>query len=162
MSICQNHQHCIDDAMTSAHRICRDKKLRLTPIREQVLRLIWQSHRPLGAYDLLDLLSSASDKRIAPPTVYRALDFLLDIGLIHRINSLNAYVGCPAPSTSHPSYFFICTLCHTALECASEVLHQQIRHEGNAMGFAIQQQWLEVLGICDTCQTNTSNEANDS
>lgn len=153
MNTCDNHQHCIDDAMKNAHRICANKKLRLTATREQVLRLVWQSHRPLGAYELLDMLSNASDKRIAPPTVYRALEFLLEVGLIHRINSLNAYIGCPEPSTTHPSYFFICTGCNNAQECSSDTLHQQVQQAGDSMGFSIQQQWLEVLGVCQDCQS---------
>jgi Fur family zinc uptake transcriptional regulator len=153
MSTCHDHQHCIDDALQNAHQICNDKALRLTPIREQVLRLIWQNHRPLGAYDLLDMLTDISERRVAPPTVYRALEFLLDIGLVHRINSLNAYIGCPAPSTEHPSYFFICTECKTAQECTHDKLHQDINAIGDDMGFSIQKQWLEVLGLCNECRS---------
>lgn len=152
MNTCHDHQHCIDDALQNAHQICSDQKLRLTPIREQVLRLIWQNHRPLGAYDLLDMLTTISARRVAPPTVYRALEFLLDIGLVHRINSLNAYIGCPAPSTAHPSYFFICTECKTAVECTHAKLHHDINTIGDDMGFIIHKHWLEVLGVCKDCQ----------
>jgi len=154
MSSCQNHKHCIDDALASAHQICSERKLRLTALREQVLRLIWQSHQPLGAYDLIDMLADESERRVAPPTVYRALEFLLDVGLIHRINSLNAYIGCPSPATAHPSYFLICTQCKTASECDSTNLSQHIESLGKEQNFAIQQQWLEVLGLCHECQTS--------
>lgn len=152
MNTCHNHQHCIDDALHHAHTICADQRLRLTPLREQVLRLVWKNHKPLGAYDLIDMLATVSERRIAPPTVYRALEFLLEIGMIHRINSLNAYIGCPSPSTEHPSYFLICTQCQTASECNDAALTQCIESLGKKAQFTIQQQWLEVLGICKECQ----------
>lgn len=158
MSSCQNHKHCINDALESAHKICIDRKLRLTALREQVLRLIWQSHQPLGAYDLLDMLANASSRRVAPPTVYRALEFLLDVGLIHRINSLNAYIGCPSPSTEHPSYFLICTQCKMASECNSSDLSLHIESLGKEQGFMIQKQWLEVLGLCQECREDNKED----
>jgi Fur family transcriptional regulator, zinc uptake regulator len=161
MSNCQNHKHCINDALESAQKICTDRKLRLTALREQVLRLIWQSHQPLGAYDLLDMLANASERRVAPPTVYRALEFLLDVGLIHRINSLNAYIGCPSPSTEHPSYFLICTECKTASECDNSRLSQYIESLGKEEGFTIQQQWLEVLGLCNDCQETNDDRLSE-
>lgn len=155
MTTCQNHQHCIDDAMNNARTLCTQKGARLTTLREQVLALIWQSHKPLGAYDLIDMLAEASERRVAPPTIYRALDFLLEMGIIHRINSLNAYIGCPSPSTEHPSYFLICTQCQTANECNDTALSQHIEQIGKQQQFSIQHQWLEVLGICHECQTRT-------
>ncbi len=155
MSTCHNHQHCIDDALTNARQICEQAQLRLTPLREQVLQLIWQSHKPLGAYQLIDMLAEVSERRIAPPTVYRALDFLLDIGLIHRINSLNAYIGCPSPDIGHPSYFLICTQCETASEHQEVSLGKEIDALGTKAGFTIEKQWLEVLGICNECRENS-------
>jgi Fur family zinc uptake transcriptional regulator len=79
--------------------LCAQKGLRLTALRRRVLELVWQSHKPLGAYDILAVLSEQDGRRAAPPTVYRALDFLLENGLVHRISSLNAFVGCDAPGT---------------------------------------------------------------
>lgn len=152
MNTCHNHQHCIDDALSSAHSICTEKGARLTTLREQVLLLIWQNHKPLGAYDLIDMLAAVSERRIAPPTIYRALDFLLEVGIVHRINSLNAYIGCPSPSTDHPSYFLICTQCQTANECNDPELSQHIDNLGHKHQFAIKKQWLEVLGLCNECQ----------
>lgn len=161
MNTCHNHQHCIDDALESARTICAKKGVRLTPLREQVLSLVWQSHKILGAYDLISMLTEISERRVAPPTIYRALDFLLDIGMIHRINSLNAYIGCPSPSTKHPSYFLICTQCQTASECHQPSLNQQIEDIGTSEGFMIQKQWLEVLGICHACQSSSKTVLNE-
>ena len=75
-----NHGHCISDAINSARQLCDERGVRLTSLREQVLELVWQSHKPLGAYTLIDMLAQASTRRIAPPTIYRALDFLLEEG----------------------------------------------------------------------------------
>lgn len=159
MTSCHNHQHCIEDALKQAHAICVDAKVRLTPLREQVLTLIWQNHKPLGAYDVIDMLAKVSERRIAPPTVYRALDFLLDIGIIHRINSLNAYIGCPSPADKHPSYFLICTQCHGASESNDPQLRAHVDQLGENAGFMIEKQWLEILGICRNCQDNPDSSA---
>ncbi len=156
MSTCHNHQHCIDSALNNAENLCQAAGARLTPLRKQVLELIWQSHKPMGAYDLINMLADVSEKTIAPPTVYRALDFLLEVGLIHRINSLNAYIGCMEPSTKHPSYFLICTQCHTASECNDNGLSEQINNLSQENDFVIEKQWLEVLGLCRNCQIQTS------
>jgi Fur family zinc uptake transcriptional regulator len=150
----------MDDALHNAHAICIQKGARLTALREQVLMLIWKSHKPLGAYDLIDMLTEVSERRIAPPTVYRALDFLLDLGIIHRINSLNAYIGCLTPSADHPSYFLICTQCQTANECNEPALSQHIDQLGEHQGFTIQKQWLEVLGICKECRVSSEEPTN--
>ena len=79
-----HHKQCIKDALTRAEQTCRTKGVRLTPIRKKVLELVWQSHKPIKAYDLLGLLSSSNHIE-KPPTVYRALEFLLDNHLIHKI-----------------------------------------------------------------------------
>ena len=86
-----DHSHCVSDALRAADALCARSGARLTALRRRVLELVWQSHRPLGAYDILGVLSSEDGRRAAPPTVYRALDFLLEHGLIHRLASLNAY-----------------------------------------------------------------------
>ena len=157
MEYCHNHQHCIDDALATARVLCQQQGARLTDLRQQVLVLIWQSHRPLGAYTLMDMLAEASSRRVAPPTVYRALEFLLDLGLIHRINSLNAYIGCSDPQSHQQqrqsiNYFVICRQCQDSREIIDKPLAQQIYQASSHDGFEPQQQWLEVSGICAECQ----------
>ncbi len=157
---CRQHNHgdCISDALSKAQILCRQQGARLTQLRIQVLELIWQSHKPLGAYTLIDMLAEASTRRVAPPTVYRALDFLLEYKLIHRINSLNAYIGCPAPDTQHPNYFLICRQCGIASECQSDTLAPQIQSAAQAAGFSVENQSLEIVGLCQCCQQAQATE----
>ena len=90
-----DHQSCIQQALDTAANLCEQRGLNLTPIRRRVLEIVWRSHEPIGAYQILAELAKERDKA-APPTVYRALDFLIDAGLVHRIESLNAFGGCGA------------------------------------------------------------------
>src|SRR5699024_7737219 len=94
---------CVSDALARADRICRPQGRRLTPMRRRVLELVWNSHKPVKAYDLLEAIRS-NRNNAAPITVYRALDFLQEAGLVHRIESLNAFVGCDAAQAIiHPN-----------------------------------------------------------
>ncbi|QEW05036.1 Fur family transcriptional regulator [Nitrincola iocasae] len=150
--VCANdHQHCIDEAMSSAKALCREQQLRLTPVRELVLRLIWQNHKPLGAYDLLPALADAGFNS-APPTVYRALEFLQEQGLVHRLASLNAYMGCSHPGKQHSGCFFICERCHQACEVDAAPLQAALKQQSQSLGFSITRETIEVLGICPECQ----------
>lgn len=146
-----NHTHCISDALDSARQLCDARGVRLTALREQVLELIWQNHKPLGAYTLMEMLAKASTRRVAPPTVYRALDFLLEQGLIHRINGLNAFIGCPSPEKKHQSHFLICVACQTAIELDSDNLAQNILSSAKDVGFSVHSHSLEVMGKCPSC-----------
>ena len=146
-----NHGHCIDAAMHSAVALCTERGARLTDLRRRVLELIWQSHQPVGAYELLDILKS--ERRSAqPPTVYRALDFLIELGLVHRIESLNAYVGCSAPDTSHPSQFLICRDCGAAAEISDTRLDKAIAGLADEAGFSVIHRTVEVEGQCPNCR----------
>lgn len=146
-----NHTHCISDALSAARQVCAERGVRLTPLRQQVLELVWQSHKPLGAYLLMDMLAEIATRPIAPPTVYRALDFLLAQGLVHRINGLNAYVGCQAPSQEHQSHFLICRLCGVAVELDAGVLTLNIQLAGRKAGFSVESHSVEVMGTCPGC-----------
>lgn len=147
-----NHNHCIDDAINSARQLCETRGTRLTSLREQILSLIWQSHKPLGAYTLMDMLAKASTRRVAPPTVYRTLDFLLEEGLIHRINSLNAFIGCPSPNERHQSHFLICQSCNVAVELDNPQLSQKLAELAINAGFSVISHSIEINGLCAACQ----------
>ncbi|TQV70731.1 transcriptional repressor [Exilibacterium tricleocarpae] len=147
-----DHQSCIEGAITTAAKICQAKAVKLTPLRRQVLALVWQSHKPLGAYTLIDMLAAADTRRVAPPTVYRALEFLLEHRLIHRIDSLNAYIGCPDPGHHHHNYFLICLDCGIAAECPTQYLSPAIEAAATAAGFAISSQSVEIVGRCPACR----------
>ncbi|MGH8360360.1 MAG: Fur family transcriptional regulator, partial [Pseudomonas sp.] len=117
-----------------------------------VLELVWQSHKPLGAYDILGVLSEQDGRRAAPPTVYRALDFLLDNGLVHRISSLNAFVGCNHPEHAHQGQFLICRECHAAIELEQKSISDSIIKSAGDVGFKVEGQTVEVVGVCSGCQ----------
>ncbi|NLY13853.1 MAG: transcriptional repressor [Gammaproteobacteria bacterium] len=148
-----HHQYCISHALESAEEVCAQRGVRLTPLRKRVLELVWQSHKPLGAYDILDMLSREDDRRAAPPTVYRGLDFLLENGLIHRLASLNAYIGCSHPEEPHAGYFMICQQCNNAYELVQHTaIDAAIAEEAQSMGFAVDTQMVEILGTCAPCR----------
>ena len=146
-----NHQHCIDTALATANAICHQRKLRFTAIRQQVLKLVWSNHQPVGAYRILEQLNTANTVP-APPTVYRALDFLLENGFIHRITSLNAFVGCSHAKTTHASQFLICEQCGNATELRDKQINSSIYRAAQQLGFTAKQQVLELLGTCQQCQ----------
>ncbi|MGQ9424851.1 transcriptional repressor [Gilvimarinus sp. F26214L] len=147
-----DHRHCIESALTQARQLCADRGVRLTPQREQVLRLVWQSHKPLGAYPIMDMLADATTRPVAPPTVYRALDFLTEQTLIHKIHSLNAFVGCPNPGRRHQGHFLICRSCRVALECGGVELNNALARTASTAGFTAEQQSVEILGLCPACK----------
>lgn len=150
----QQHDHlrCQTAALQQARNLCAQAKARLTPIREAVLKLIWENHRPLGAYTIIEQLSNERGKRVLPPTVYRAIDFLLEQGLIHRIATLNAFIGCPFPGSAHSDVFMVCRACGSAAECSVENINSAIFAMAERAGFAIESQAVEVSGLCPLCQ----------
>ncbi|WP_439886967.1 zinc uptake transcriptional repressor Zur [Pseudomonas sp. MBLB4123] len=147
-----DHSRCVSQALAEAETICSRQGLRLTALRKRVLELVWQSHKPLGAYDILAVLSEADGRRAAPPTVYRALDFLLEHGLVHRIASLNAFVGCNQPEHAHQGQFLICRQCHAAIELEQTSISQAIVAAAAAVGFSVDSQTVEVVGLCAGCR----------
>lgn len=147
-----NHDHnaCRGEAVERAELICTQRGVRLTDIRKRVLELVWRGHKPLGAYEILELLQKERSGA-APPTVYRALDFLLEHGLIHRIESLNAFVGCTDPETPHRAQFLICEKCGTTAELNDPRIDAAISDQANAVGFSVLRRTIEVEGTCPHC-----------
>jgi Fur family zinc uptake transcriptional regulator len=149
-----DHERCINAALLRAKSLCTEKKARMTVTRETVLRLLWQSHKPLGAYHLQDQLAAISGRSIAPPTVYRAIEFLLQLGLIHRIHSLNAYIGCPFPDSEHSNVFLICDHCGTAAEVSHNTINNALQSTCDKLNFKLQSQAAELFGLCSKCSDN--------
>ena len=163
------HDHCIDpghhvhDAdgfVAAVERACAERGLRLTPIRARVLELIAKEGRPIKAYDLLEKIRGGNEAdgegtgAAAPPTIYRALDFLLANGFIHKLESVNAFVACHHPSTAqHSVPFLICDRCHSAVELEDEQVVAALDERARALGFVPQAQTLEVHGLCAKCAT---------
>jgi Fur family zinc uptake transcriptional regulator len=148
---CQNadHQCCVNDALARAEKVCQQQKQRFTSIRRRVLELVWRQHKPVGAYEILELLQR--DGRAAPPTVYRALDFLQQMGLVHRIASLNAFVGCIHPGEQHDGHFLICKSCHALAELNAPEINAAITQSTSASGFQPVRQTIEIMGLCPEC-----------
>ncbi|MHA6560273.1 Fur family transcriptional regulator [Pseudomonas fragariae (ex Marin et al. 2024)] len=147
-----DHSHCVHSALAEADALCARQGLRLTALRRRVLELVWQSHKPLGAYDILAVLSEEDGRRAAPPTVYRALDFLLENGLVHRIASLNAFAGCNHPTHAHQGQFLICRECHAAIELQHQAISNAVVSAAVEVGFEVEGQTVEIVGICAGCK----------
>jgi len=145
-----DHGSCISHALEVAEELCADRGQRLTVLRRRVLELVWRRHEPVRAYDLLDRLR-ADQRNAAPPTVYRALDFLLANGLVHRIESLNAYVGCGKPRSPHAGQFLICERCSTVAELAESEISRIVTRTARSSGFTVSRQTIEVIGLCPEC-----------
>ena len=146
-----DHGTCVADAVAAAEARMRASGARLTPLRRRVLALVCESHSPVGAYELLARLGGERKARAAPPTIYRALDFFMEHGLIHRINSLNAYVACFGPGRPHDACLFICERCRTVEESDAFGLRRAIDHEAGESGFRVRRQTIEVTGVCRAC-----------
>ena len=146
-----DHQHCIDDALGRASAICEQSGGRLTPLRRRVLELVWHSHAPVGAYDILDALRR-DGRAAAPPTAYRALEFLLEHGLIHRIESLNAFVGCARPERPHLGQFLICSKCSDVTELDDRRVFDVVEQSARAAGFSVDRVTIELQGMCPACK----------
>jgi Fur family transcriptional regulator, zinc uptake regulator len=149
-----NHDHgrCSSEAMAIAEAQCLEHGRRLTPIRRQVLGVLLGSHKPLGAYEIMERLAPQGP-RPAPITVYRALDFLRGNGLIHRIESRNAFVACVHNHPSaEPVVFLICERCGAVGEAASTSVAATLSAAARAVGFTPKSPVIEIGGICAHCR----------
>ena len=154
-----HHRHDAKGFVHAVAHACEERGLRLTPLRLSVLELIAASDKPVKAYDLLDKLK---DDRAgaAPPTVYRALDFLLANGFIHKLESVNAFVACHHPnSVQHSVPFLICDRCHSAIELEDASIVANLDVAARALGFAPQAQTLEVHGLCAKCAQQSAQSS---
>jgi Fur family zinc uptake transcriptional regulator len=146
-----DHGHCVATAVETAEGLCRRQGLRFTSIRRRVLELVWNSHTPVGAYDILESINSEG-KKAAPPTVYRALDFLIEANLVHRLDSINAFVGCPDPGHSHAGQFLICRECRSVAELDDTDINELVERKVSDLGFSAIHQTLEIQGLCQDCR----------
>lgn len=156
-----DHARCRDDALAQAAELCGRRGLRLTELRRRVLELVWDSHAPVGAYEILERLGDGGEerRRAAPPTVYRALDFLSREGLVHRLDSLNAFVGCSAPEAAHRACFLICRGCRNAAELREPGLEGSLDRVAAAAGFAVERATVELAGLCSRCRQGPAGAA---
>lgn len=150
--IFQPHDHamCIAQTVAAAEERCHLERSRLTETRRKVLDLLLEEHRPLGAYAILEHLRSSGQKA-QPPVAYRALDFLIENGLAHRIESRNAYVACSDPTGCSAPSFFICQQCDRVAETHSSEALSPLQSVAEEMGFIVESELREASGTCPTC-----------
>ena len=146
-----DHAKCASLLLDTARDLCAERGLRLTPVREKVLKLLLKSHAPLGAYYILAELA-ASGFRAQPPVAYRALDFLVENGLAHRIEKINAFVACSQPHEKHSPIFMICNDCEQVAETSIKPQGSSLYRTARAIGFDIQHTVVEAEGLCAACR----------
>lgn len=156
----------VTDRVEAAKEQCRVRGVRFTPLRQQIYALVLQATKPVGAYDLITQLqqvrlsatnesakeSEESVKNVAPPTVYRSLEFLLAEGLIHQLTSINAYVPCCHPRAQHTAAFLICEQCQRVQECSSVPVQEMMSFAEQDVGFIVERSVIELSGRCQACQ----------
>lgn len=144
------HTHGAGEFVRAVEKACRERGLNLTPIRAEALKQIAEAGKPVKAYDLLERMRGGPGAS-APPTVYRALDFLLENGFIHRLVSINAFLACHHPLAGHVVPILICKTCESAQELEDETLAAQLDALARAQCFEPASSYLEVLGVCARC-----------
>ena len=143
------HDHT--NALQSAEEICRRAGGRLTRLRRNVLLLVLSAERPLTAYEILDLLRPR-DPSATPASVYRSLDFLTGLGLVHRIDSAKTFIACGMPNHAHPSQMLVCRRCGTVVETEDSQVAKATESLGRRLGFALDRNTTEFVGLCSSCQ----------
>jgi Fur family transcriptional regulator, zinc uptake regulator len=153
-----DHSHCSDDTLARAEALALAQGARLTPVRRRVLEILLEDHRALGAYDVLQRLAAEGFGN-QPPVAYRALDFLVDLGLAHRIRRLNAFTACLHPGEAHVPAFLICRACNHVAEAPAASVRSALDEAATALGFAIERSNIEALGLCPACQSGGGSAA---
>jgi len=145
-----DHACCTGDVLGYADQCARDDGLRLTPVRRRTLEILLESHRAMGAYDVLERLAQDGfgDQ---PPVAYRALDFLVESGFAHKIRRLNAYAACMHPKTDHAPVFMICRSCDAVAEAVAQDVRTAVQQVAMVAGFVVERVNVEVMGLCPRC-----------
>lgn len=145
-----SHRHGAAEQIAEAERRCAAANETLTPLRRRVLELLIDRPGPAKAYDLLPLVDES--KQTKPPTIYRALDFLVRMGLAHRIESLNAFVACGIGACARSTIFLICEKCGAAEEFDAGHALIDLTEAAKKDGFTISRTMIEASGVCSLCQ----------
>lgn len=146
-----DHSHCAGDNLARAEALMAERGARLTPVRKRVLEILLEAHKALGAYDVLQRLA-AEGYGNQPPVAYRALDFLVEQGLAHRIQRLNAFTACMHAGEAHAPAFLICDRCATVAEAPVAPIRAALEAAAAEMGFAVERVSLEATGLCPACR----------
>lgn len=145
-----NHQKCTADLLSRAERTCDRRGSRLTGQRRDVLTCVAESHSAVGAYDIIERMASHGP-RPAPITVYRALEFLLAHGLVHKIESRNAFVACSHVHENQPAAMLICETCGLVAELDVPDAFASLKASARGQGFVESRTMVEITGLCSAC-----------
>ena len=150
-----NHSGCINATLDVAEARCARRSLRLTAIRRRVLEILLKEHKAMGAYEILEQLHS-DGHRSQPPVAYRALDFLVRLGVVHKIERLNAFVACSQPDSSHTPLFMICRACEHVAEISTNASRNTLANAARDSGFQLERSVIEAEGLCPSCQRSAA------
>lgn len=145
-----DHGLCATDALMRAEAMMADRTQRLTPVRRRTLQILLEAHRAMGAYEVLNRLAAEGFGN-QPPVAYRALEFLVEQGLAHRIRRLNAFAACMHPGEAHAPAFLICRACNLVAEAPAEAVTTALTEAASSLGFTIERSTVEALGLCPAC-----------
>ena len=146
-----NHEQCTADLILRAERTCVGRGSKLTGQRRDVLACVAQSHAAAGAYDIIERMA-AKGPRPAPITIYRALDFLMAHGLIHKVESRNAFVACSHAHDGEPAALMVCTGCGTVAELDATEAFATLAMAAGIAGFRPERTVIEMNGQCRRCR----------
>lgn len=151
---CADHSGAanVSAILTEAEDRARTQGARLTPVRRRTLEILLQAHGALGAYEVLEKLSTEGYGS-QPPVAYRALNFLVDHGLAHRIRRLNAFTACAHPGHDHRAAFLICEACNSVTEADAGAVSSALDHAARSAGFRLARATIEAVGQCSACQS---------
>jgi Fur family transcriptional regulator, zinc uptake regulator len=147
-----DHRSCLEALAARVERLCSERRLRMTAQRRRVLEIVAASHAAVGAYEILGRLAEVDRRPPAPISVYRALDFLIRNELVHRVESLNAYVACAHVGERHRAQFLVCRTCRRVAELESPSIEDAIAAGAAAASFAVTAPVVEIGGICRACR----------
>lgn len=150
-----DHKSCTGDVMERIDEMVAGAGLRLTPVRRRTLEILLEEHRAMGAYDVLERLA-ADGFGNKPPVAYRALEFLVENGMAHRIRRLNAFMACMSPGRDHAPLFFICSKCDMVAEAPGEPTMKTIKTAAKNIGFEVERTNVETVGICPGCRAKAA------
>lgn len=146
-----DHAHCAHEALARAEALAAERGVKLTPVRRRTLEILLEAHRALGAYEVLDRLGDEGFGR-QPPVAYRALDFLVEHGLAHRIQRLNAFAACLHTGEAHQPVFLICRNCNALAEASGTAVIAAVLAAAGDVGFRVERASIEAVGLCPTCE----------
>ncbi len=152
-----DHSSCAATVLRRAEEQTRAEGVRLTPVRRRALEILLESHRAMGAYEVLERLAEDGYGK-QPPVAYRALDFLVEQGFAHRIQRLNAYAACLSSERDHAPVFLICKGCEQVAEADASVLRGALQELAAQSDFTPERVTVELLGLCGRCRTESSAE----